>query len=145
MNSQNSTPYQLNVTDADTHTEKTRTITHTHDNLVSAISVYVQYVLYTFICRNEQFQEELWSISCDLLKDWMSPEIRSKYSTPTQQHIVTQSSNSDGGDVTDKTTTTVDNEDKPPAVTISNDDKQSKDQQTNKDNQPTEEKPAESK
>ena len=28
------------------------------------------------VCRNEQFQEELWSISCDLSKDWMSPEIR---------------------------------------------------------------------
>ena len=78
--------------------------------------------------RNEQFQEELWSISCDLLKDWMSPEICSKYSTPSQ-HTVTQSSNSDGGNVTDKTTTTVDNEDKPPAVAInSDDDKQSQDQ-----------------
>ena len=78
--------------------------------------------LCTFYYRNEQFQEELWSISCDLLKDWMSSEIWSKYSTPSQQHTVTQSSNSDGGDVTDKTTTTVDNEDKPPAVAISNDD-----------------------
>ena len=49
----------------------------------------------------------------------MSPEIWSKYSTASQ-HTVTQSSNGDGGDVTDKTTTTVDNEDKPPS--ISNDD-----------------------
>ena len=41
-------------------------------------------------CRNEQFQEDLWSISCDLLKDWMSPEIKSKYYTPSQ-HTVAQS------------------------------------------------------
>ena len=47
----------------------------------------------------------------------MSPEIWSKYSTPSQ-HTVTQSSNSDGGDVTDKTATTVDNEDKPPVVAM---------------------------
>ena len=77
--------------------------------------------MYTCTCRNEQFQEELWRISCDLLKDWMSPEIWSKYSTASQ-HTVTQSSNGDGGNVTDNTTTTVDNEDKPPAVAISNDD-----------------------
>jgi len=34
--------------------------------------------------RNEQYQEELWSISCELLKEWMSPEIRDKYG-PTKQ------------------------------------------------------------
>ena len=58
--------------------------------------------------RNEQFQEELWSISCDLLKDWMSPEIQSKYCTHSQQ---SQSSNNDGESETDKTaqTTTMDN------------------------------------
>lgn len=38
-----------------------------------------------YCTRNEQFQEELWRISCDLLKDWMSPEIRSKYSTTTTE------------------------------------------------------------
>ena len=32
-----------------------------------------------FLNRNEQYQEELWSISCDLLKEWMSPDIRDKY------------------------------------------------------------------
>ena len=69
------------------------------------------------VCRNEQFQEELWNISCDLLKDWLSPEIRSKYCTPSQP-IVPQSS--DGGDVTDTTTTTVD-QGKPPAAIINND------------------------
>ena len=51
--------------------------------------------------RNEQFQEELWSISCDLLKDWMSPEIWSKYSKPAHSDPV---SNGDGAieDVTDR-------------------------------------------
>ena len=75
-----------------------------------AYCMYAHVVLY----RNEQFQEELWNISCNLLKDWMSPEIWSKYSTASQ-HTVTQSSNGDGGDVTDNTTTTVDNENKLPA------------------------------
>ena len=42
---------------------------------------------------NEQFQEKLWSVCRDLLKDWMSPEIWSKHSTPSQH---TESSNSDG-------------------------------------------------
>ena len=41
-----------------------------------AHTVYIHFI---HTCRNEQFQEELWSISCDLLKDWMSPEIHSKY------------------------------------------------------------------
>ena len=68
--------------------------------------------------RNEQFQEELWSISCDLLKDWMSPEIRSKYSTPSQPSA-TQSS--DEGDVSGMTATTVDDKDKLPAAAIGND------------------------
>ena len=72
---------------------------------------------------NVQLQEESWSISCDLLKDWMSPELWIKYFTAIQ-NTVTQSSNSDGGDVTDKTTTTVDNADKPPA--ISNDEQNQK-------------------
>ena len=31
------------------------------------------------VCRNEQYQEELWHISCELLKEWMSPEIWDKY------------------------------------------------------------------
>ena len=39
----------------------------------------------------------------------MSPEIKSKYYTPSQH---TQSSNSDGGNVTDKTTGSVGNDDK---------------------------------
>ena len=48
----------------------------------------------------------------------MSPEIRSKYSTPSQ-HTVTQSSNSDtGGDVTDKTTADAD---RSPAEAVGND------------------------
>ena len=29
--------------------------------------------------RNEQYQEELWDVSCELLKEWMSPEIWDKY------------------------------------------------------------------
>ena len=29
--------------------------------------------------RNEKHQEELWDISCELLKEWMSPEIWDKY------------------------------------------------------------------
>ena len=48
----------------------------------------------------------------------MSPEIKSKYYTPSQH---TQSSNSDGGNVTDKTTDTVDNDDKSPAEVVTND------------------------
>ena len=48
----------------------------------------------------------------------MSPEISSKYSTPSQS-TVTQSSG--GGDVLGKTATTVDDEDKPPAAAIGND------------------------
>ena len=35
--------------------------------------------------RNEQYQEELWKISCELLKDWMSPEIWEKYG-PSKQN-----------------------------------------------------------
>ena len=41
--------------------------------------------------RNEQYQEELWRISCDLLKEWMSPEIWDKYG-PSKQ-----TTNNDGG------------------------------------------------
>ena len=40
--------------------------------------------------RNEQYQEELWRISCELLKEWMSPEIWDKYG-PSKQ-----TSNDDG-------------------------------------------------
>ena len=40
-------------------------------------------VLHT-IKRNEEYQEELWRISCDLLKAWMSPEIWDKYG-PSKQ------------------------------------------------------------
>ena len=36
------------------------------------------------IIRNEQNQEELWCISCELLKEWMSPEIWNKYG-PSKQ------------------------------------------------------------
>ena len=82
--------------------------------------------VHTFICtcRNEKFQEELWSISCDLLKDWMSPEIQSKYSTHSQH---SQSSNSD---VTDKTaTTSVDDEGKSPAEATVDDNKPTDDKQ----------------
>ena len=50
---------------------------------------------YTFSIRNEQYQEELWSISCELLKEWMSPEIRDKYG-PTKQENST-SNDSNGG------------------------------------------------
>ena len=77
---------------------------------------------YVVLYRNEQFQEELWRISCNLLKDWMSPEIWSKYSTASQ-HTVTQSSNGDGGDVTDNTTTTVDNETDNTTTTVDNENK----------------------
>ena len=90
------------------------------------------YNIHTFIhtCRNEQFQEELWSISCDLLKDWMSPEIQSKYCTHSQQ---SQSSNND---VTEKTTTTsVNDEGKSPAEPAAIDDNKPTD---DKDNKPAE-------
>ena len=50
----------------------------------------------------------------------MSPEIRSKYCTPSQP-IVTQAS--DGGDVTDKTVATVNDEDKLPTAAKGNDEK----------------------
>jgi len=63
--------------------------------------------------RNEQYQEELWRISCDLLKDWISPEIWSKYSSNTGTTTTTnkqESGNSDGVD--DQQTTTKGNEDK---------------------------------
>ena len=36
------------------------------------------------IFRNEQYQEELWHIRCELLKDWMSPDIWDKYG-PSKQ------------------------------------------------------------
>ena len=36
------------------------------------------------IFRNEQYQEELWCISCELLKERMSPEIWDKYG-PSKQ------------------------------------------------------------
>ena len=39
---------------------------------------------YYFIYRNEEYQEELWKISCELLKEWMSPEIWGKYG-PSKQ------------------------------------------------------------
>ena len=67
--------------------------------------------------RNEQYQEELWRISCDLLKDWMSPETWSKYSPSTETTTTAakqESANNDGVD--DQPTTTKDNEDKPPSV-----------------------------
>ena len=54
----------------------------------------------------------------------MSPEIRSKYCTPSQPSA-TQSSG--GGDVSGKTATTVDDKDKPPAAAIGNDENTSVD------------------
>ena len=89
-----------------------KTICHCLD-IVCMTSIELCRQCINCVCRNEQFQEELWSISCDLLKDWMSPEIRSKYSTPSQPSA-TQSS--DGGDVSGKTATTVDDKEKPPAA-----------------------------
>ena len=38
----------------------------------------------TCACRNEQYQEELWHISCELLKEWMSLEIWDKYGPSNQ-------------------------------------------------------------
>ena len=70
----------------------------------------VRYLLY----RNEQYQEELWEISCDLLKDWISSEIWSKYSPSTETTSTAakqDSGNNDGED--DQPTTTTDSEDKP--------------------------------
>ena len=32
-----------------------------------------------FHCRNEQFQEQLWEISCYMLKDYLSPDIWREY------------------------------------------------------------------
>ena len=72
------------------------------------------YIHFIHTCRNEQFQEELWSISCDLLKDWMSPEIQSKYSTHSQQ--------SQSSDVTEKTATSVGDDGKSPAEVAAVDD-----------------------
>ena len=46
--------------------------------------------------RNEQYQEELWHISCELLKEWMSPEIWDKYG-PSKQ-----TTSDDDGQHTDK-------------------------------------------
>lgn len=43
--------------------------------------------------RNEQYQEELWNISCELLKEWMSPEIVEKFG-PTK--LQTTNNASDG-------------------------------------------------
>ena len=62
--------------------------------------------------RNEQYQEELWRISFDLLQDWMSPEIWSKYSPSTKATTKQESGNNDGVD--DQPLTTTDKEDKPP-------------------------------
>jgi len=62
--------------------------------------------------RNEQYQEELWRISCDLLKDWMSPEIWSKYSRSTETTATAtkqESGNNDGVD--DQPLTTTDKKD----------------------------------
>ena len=41
--------------------------THTH---VSGV---------TFLYRNEAFQEQLWEISINAVKDWLSPDILAKY------------------------------------------------------------------
>jgi len=62
----------------------------------------------------------------------MSPEIRSKYSTPSQ-HTVVQSSNSDGGDHVTEERTTMDNKDKSPVPAATDSD----------ENKPTDDKPAE--
>ena len=32
-----------------------------------------------FNCRNEAFQEQLWEISCNMLKDYLSPDILREY------------------------------------------------------------------
>lgn len=70
-----------------------------------------------------------------MLKDWMSPEIWSKYSTSNQQ--ATQSSNNDGEHAMDKTTaTTVDDEGTHTVAVNAEDDTPAKDQ-------PTEDKPIE--
>ena len=61
------------------------------------------------LCRNEQYQEKLWRISCDLLKDWMSPEIWNKYSPSTKTTTTAAkqgSGNNDGAD--DQPTVTTD-------------------------------------
>ena len=41
------------------------------------------YTLVALLCRNEQIQEELWKISSDIVKGFLSPEILEKYS-PSQ-------------------------------------------------------------
>ncbi|XP_065911860.1 retinol dehydrogenase 11-like isoform X2 [Dysidea avara] len=56
--------------------------------------------------RNEQYQEELWRISCDLLKDWMSPEIWSKYSPSTETTSTAAKQDSGNNDGDDQPTTT---------------------------------------
>ena len=49
-----------------------------------AEQIIIQYSIVYVNIRNEQYQEELWDISCKLLKEWMSPEIWDKYG-PSQQ------------------------------------------------------------
>ncbi|XP_065911513.1 retinol dehydrogenase 11-like isoform X2 [Dysidea avara] len=63
--------------------------------------------------RNEQYQEELWRISCDLLKDWMSPEIWSKYSPSTETTATAAKQDSGNIDGEDDQPTTITDENKP--------------------------------
>ena len=63
--------------------------------------------------RNEQYQEELWRISCDLLKDWMSPETWSKYSPSTETTTTAAKQESANNDGVDDQPTTTASENKP--------------------------------
>ena len=37
-----------------------------------------------FSCRNEVFQEQLWDISINAVKDFLSPEVLQRYQSPPQ-------------------------------------------------------------
>ena len=108
----------------------THTRTHTHAYAHTHMHTHRVYIHFIHTCRKEQFQEELWSISFDLLKDWMSPEIQSKYSTRSQQ--------SQSSDVTDKTaTTSVGDDSKLPAEVAAVDDNKSADDKQPQGQQPS--------
>ena len=79
-------------------------------DIASTCTVYIQVCI---ICRNEQYQEELWRISCDLLKDWMSPEIWSKYSPSTETTATAAKQDSGNIDGEDDQPTTITDENKP--------------------------------
>ena len=62
----------------------------------------VQAILYktlnhtVFFCRNESSQEQLWEMSIDAVKDYLSPEILQQYKLPPQQPSQEQSTAAPG-------------------------------------------------